>query len=129
MECSPLSQEESTNFDIDDKYLGVWTLRRCPEVLQFDALKQKCVEKRETHVDNCIYMNEEPDDLKTLKMHDDGASSVESSIDEDNSDEISSEWKRKPRKKSKRRLHWARTGGCYAACQGLSRLNTKYYRC
>lgn len=48
-ECAPLSEEERKEYDIQSKYLGVWTVRKCAEGFSFDGRKQKCVDKKKLH--------------------------------------------------------------------------------
>uniref|UniRef100_A0A0K0DN63 EB domain-containing protein n=1 Tax=Angiostrongylus cantonensis TaxID=6313 RepID=A0A0K0DN63_ANGCA len=45
-ECAPLTQEEATEYNLTDKYSGVWNLRYCPESYEFDVARQKCTETR-----------------------------------------------------------------------------------
>uniref|UniRef100_A0A915EV03 Chitin-binding type-2 domain-containing protein n=1 Tax=Ditylenchus dipsaci TaxID=166011 RepID=A0A915EV03_9BILA len=91
-ECSPLSDKEAEVYGLEDKFLGVWTMRRCPDQLEFDALQQKCVEVREDQPYDC-----------TAK--------------EDTQSNGVGVIRRKPSKKSSRRYHWQHVGGCYAPCQ------------
>ncbi|TKR80233.1 hypothetical protein L596_014338 [Steinernema carpocapsae] len=45
-ECAPFSDEEVREYELEDKYLGVWSLRDCPQGFEFDEVKQRCVEKK-----------------------------------------------------------------------------------
>ncbi|EPB76739.1 EB module [Ancylostoma ceylanicum] len=45
-ECAPLAQEEVIEYNLTDKYLGVWNLRDCPENFDFDVARQKCLERK-----------------------------------------------------------------------------------
>ncbi|RCN46744.1 hypothetical protein ANCCAN_07186 [Ancylostoma caninum] len=45
-ECAPLAQEEVIEYNLTDKYLGVWNLRDCPENFDFDVGRQKCLERK-----------------------------------------------------------------------------------
>ncbi|CAJ0583254.1 unnamed protein product, partial [Mesorhabditis spiculigera] len=44
-ECAPLSPEEVTGYQLNDKYLGVWNSRDCPAQHEFDEVKQRCEKK------------------------------------------------------------------------------------
>ncbi|CAD5230433.1 unnamed protein product [Bursaphelenchus okinawaensis] len=48
-ECAPLAEEERKEYDIQGKYLGIWTKRKCSAEHAFDAGKQKCVDKKKLH--------------------------------------------------------------------------------
>ncbi|KAK6766458.1 hypothetical protein RB195_026016 [Necator americanus] len=45
-ECAPLAREEVVEYNLTDKYLGVWNLRDCPENFDFDVSRQKCIERK-----------------------------------------------------------------------------------
>ncbi|VDM75507.1 unnamed protein product [Strongylus vulgaris] len=45
-ECAPLAKEEVVEYNLTDKYLGVWNLRDCPENFDFDVARQKCLERK-----------------------------------------------------------------------------------
>ncbi|WKY16270.1 hypothetical protein Q1695_001166 [Nippostrongylus brasiliensis] len=45
-ECAPLAQEEVTEYNLTEKYLGVWNLRDCPDSFDFDVVRQKCLERK-----------------------------------------------------------------------------------
>lgn len=45
-ECAPLTREQISEFNLGGKYMGVWSLRDCPKSSEFDAGRQKCLERK-----------------------------------------------------------------------------------
>ncbi|VDO20632.1 unnamed protein product [Haemonchus placei] len=48
-ECAPLAKEEVglvKEYNLSDKYMGVWNLRDCPESFEFDVGRQKCLDRK-----------------------------------------------------------------------------------
>ncbi|KAI1723086.1 putative chitin binding Peritrophin-A domain protein [Ditylenchus destructor] len=122
LECSPLSDTESADYGLDEKHLGIWTLRRCPEALEFDALKQKCVHTRDVKPDNCyISAKDDQEHLEPItKIQMDSANGGEEFT---SSEDLSSAFENVDTQKVKqnkryRAMQWAgvTAGGCYAPC-------------
>ncbi|KAH7662458.1 Protein T10E10.4, partial [Aphelenchoides avenae] len=53
LECSALSDQEVKEYNITQKYLGVWVKRDCPDKFEFDPIRQRCLDKRKMHRQPC----------------------------------------------------------------------------
>jgi hypothetical protein len=48
-ECATLTEAERKEYDIEGKYLGLWTKRSCSNDSVFDMARQRCVETKKFH--------------------------------------------------------------------------------